>query len=95
MNRAETTKPPFIRVIAICLFARDEQILVFQGFDREKGANFYRPLGGGVEPGETTEQAIVREMREETGAAITDLRLVDVLENIFTVDGRAGHECTV
>lgn len=86
------SKPTVIRVIAICLFRRDDQILVFEGFDRVKGTHFYRPLGGGVDAGETSAEAIVREIREELGAEITDLKLVGVLESIFTVDERAGHE---
>ena len=85
-------KPNAIRVIAICLFRRDDQILVFAGFDRVKGTAYYRPLGGGVDAGETSAQALAREMQEELGAEVTDLQLVGVLESIFTVDERAGHE---
>lgn len=86
------SKPTFIRVIAICLFQHNDQILVFEGFDHAKGTHFYRPLGGGVDAGETSAEAIVREIREEVGAEITDLHLVGVLESLFTVNGRAGHE---
>lgn len=85
-------KPPFIRVIAICTFQRDNRILVFEAFDPVKGTPFYRPLGGGVEPGETSEAALAREIREEIGQEITDLRLLGVLESLFTVGERAGHE---
>jgi 8-oxo-dGTP pyrophosphatase MutT (NUDIX family) len=86
------TKPTAIRVIAICLFRRGDQILVFEGFDSVKGTHFYRPLGGGVDAGETSAQTIVRELQEEVGAAVTDLHLLGVLESIFTVNERAGHE---
>ena len=85
-------KPPFIRVIAICTFLRDNRLLVFEAFDAVKGTPFYRPLGGGVDPGETSADALVREIREEMGQEITDLRLLGVLESIFTVGERAGHE---
>lgn len=85
-------KPPFIRVIAICVFQHNNHILVFEGFDSVKGTPFYRPLGGGVDPGETSLAAVVREIREETGQEVTDLRLLGVLESIFTVDQRTGHE---
>jgi len=92
MDATKHFKPPFIRVIAICLFRYEERILVFQGFDKPSGTHFYRPLGGGVNAGETSEQAVVREIREEVAAEITDLMLVGVIESIFTVNGRAGHE---
>ena len=85
-------KPPFIRVIAICTFQRDNRILVFEAFDPVKGTPFYRPLGGGVEPGETSEAAVTREIREEISQEITNLRLLGVLESLFTVGERAGHE---
>lgn len=85
-------KPPFIRVIAICTFQRDNRILVFEAFDPVKGTPFYRPLGGGVEPGETSADALIREIREELDQEITDLRLLGVLESLFTVGERAGHE---
>lgn len=85
-------KPPFIRVIAICVFQHNNRILVFEGFDSVKGTPFYRPLGGGVDPGETSLAAVAREIREETGQEVMDLRLLGVLESIFTVEQRAGHE---
>ncbi len=53
---------------------------------------FYRPLGGGVEPGETTEKTIKREIREELSLEMTDLNLLGVVENIFTCEGEQGHE---
>ncbi len=57
-----------------------------------KSSPYYRPLGGGIELGETSEAALIREIREEINQAITDLRLLGVLENIFTVEQHMGHE---
>lgn len=81
-----------IRVVALCVLERGGSILVFEAFDSVKGTPFYRPLGGGVERGETSVEAVVREMREEIAADVTDLELLDVLENIFTLEGELGHE---
>lgn len=58
----------------------------------ENPLGYHRLVGGSLEPGETHREAVVREVHEELGAAIRDLRYLDVVENIFTVDGRAGHE---
>jgi ADP-ribose pyrophosphatase YjhB (NUDIX family) len=79
-------------VIAICLVRRGAEILVFEGFDRVKGTHYYRPLGGGIEPGERASEAVARELREELATDVTALRQVAVLENIFECDGRGGHE---
>jgi ADP-ribose pyrophosphatase YjhB (NUDIX family) len=82
-----------IRPIAICVFRRDDgAILVAPGFDSVKQQRFYRPLGGEIEFGERAEAAVRREIREELGAEIEDLRLLSVNENIFTYLGADGHE---
>jgi len=81
-----------IRVIAVCVIRRADEILVFEGFDSVKGSPYYRPLGGGVEPGETALEAVKREMREELGREVLDLMLLGTLENIFSLEGEPGHE---
>jgi 8-oxo-dGTP pyrophosphatase MutT (NUDIX family) len=81
-----------IRVIAICLFRRGNDILVTEGFDTANNQRYARPLGGGVELGESSEQTIVREIREEIGAEVRDLKLLRVLENLFELEGRQQHE---
>ncbi len=81
-----------IRVIAICIFRRGDSILVLEAFDTVKELPYYRPPGGGVEPGETSQDAATREIQEELGLATTDLRLLGVIENRFVCDGESGHE---
>jgi 8-oxo-dGTP pyrophosphatase MutT (NUDIX family) len=81
-----------IRALAVCVFRREDCILVIEANDQVKGETFYRPLGGGIEFGETSLDAVKREIREEIGAEITDLEYLGVLENIFTYDGEPGHE---
>jgi len=82
-----------IRPLAICVFRRDDGcILAAPGFDTVKQQRFYRPLGGEIEFGERAEEAVRREIREELGAEIEDVRLLSVGENIFTFLGARGHE---
>lgn len=81
-----------IRNIAICLVQRDHDIFVFEGFDSVKAETFYRPLGGGIEFGETAEEAAIREIREEMDTDIVDVSYLTTFENIFTCDGKPGHE---
>jgi len=81
-----------IRVIAICVFSDNGRILVAEGFDDVKRERFARPIGGAVEPGETSLHAVVREVREELGQNAIELQLLGVLENIFEYQGKPGHE---
>ncbi|MGE0132716.1 MAG: NUDIX hydrolase [Blastocatellales bacterium] len=81
-----------IRPIAICLFRNGDRILAAEGFDSVKQTHFHRPLGGGVEFGEHSRDAIAREIKEELGAEIEDTRLLGMIENLFTLEGRQGHE---
>ena len=81
-----------IRVIAVSVFQNAGRILVFKGHDPVKGETFYRPLGGAIEFGETSQQALVREIREELGEEIRNPRYLGMLENIFVYLGEPGHE---
>lgn len=67
-------------------------ILAFSGYDKKNGVKFYRPLGGGVDYGETSETALKREFKEEIGEEVKNLKLLGVVENIFTLDEKIGHE---
>jgi ADP-ribose pyrophosphatase YjhB (NUDIX family) len=81
-----------IRVIALGIFRQGDEIFVVKGFDPIKSEYFYRPLGGGINFGETGSQALVREMYEETGLLIEKVRYLGTCENIFTYMGEKGHE---
>ena len=71
---------------------RDGRILVGHAYDAVKQDHYCRPLGGGIEFGERGADAIVREIREELGAEIEDVRWLGTLENLFTCEGEPGHE---
>lgn len=81
-----------IRTIVLGIFLHDGRLLVFRGEDPVRDVVFYRPLGGGIEFGERSCDAFVREMREELGAEVTDIRYLGMIENIFTHRGKRGHE---
>ncbi|MCY4071209.1 MAG: NUDIX domain-containing protein [Chloroflexi bacterium] len=81
-----------IRPLALCVFFRDDKIFLAQGYDSHERRTFYRPIGGRIEFGERGCQAVVRELREEIDAEVTDLEYLGALENIFEYEGVAGHE---
>jgi ADP-ribose pyrophosphatase YjhB (NUDIX family) len=81
-----------VRPISLLLVKNQEKYLVIRGHDSKKREDFYRPIGGGIEFGESSDQALIREVKEEVDAEIKNIRLLGVFENIFTYEGRPGHE---
>jgi 8-oxo-dGTP pyrophosphatase MutT (NUDIX family) len=83
-----------VRPLAICVFRHNDRILVNQGYDPVKDEYFYRPLGGGIEFGETSMDTVCRELMEEINVEVNSESLVylGTVENIFTFNGIAGHE---
>ena len=83
-----------IRPLAICVFRHHDCILVAEGYDSVKDEYFYRPLGGGIEFGETSKETICRELMEEVNVDVDQdsLRYLGAVENIFTFNGSPGHE---
>lgn len=85
------------------LLVRDEQVLLV----RHTYLHSWFAPGGGVERGETLEEAIRREAREEVGATLHDLRLMGIYTSFkesksdhvvmfvsteFAVDGTSDRE---
>ena len=81
-----------IRPIVVGIVEKDNKILVQEGFDKVKNQKFYRLLGGGIEFLETSEQALIREFKEEINADIKILDKLNVVENIFEYEGKKAHE---
>ncbi len=81
-----------IRAIAICVFRNGDRILAAEGFDTIKQQTFYRPLGGTIEFGEHSSETVRRELLEELGAEVADLRYLGTLENVFIYEAEKGHE---
>jgi 8-oxo-dGTP pyrophosphatase MutT (NUDIX family) len=81
-----------IRPLAICVFLNKDRILVAEGYDLIKRQTFYRPLGGGIEFGETSVDTVRRELKEELNVEVGELHYLGTLENIFVFNGTPGHE---
>ena len=85
-------QPNTVRPIAIAIIRRGERIFVAEGTDDVTEETFYRPLGGLVEFGERGSDTVRREIQEEIGADLTNVRYLGTMENIFTYNGEPGHE---
>lgn len=81
-----------IRFVALGAVTRGDSLLVFEGESPETGEPYYRLLGGGVEFGEHSREAVVREFDEELGVELADPTDVGIFERVFTYDGEREHE---
>jgi 8-oxo-dGTP diphosphatase len=83
MSNSDTARTyptrPYLAVSAAIF--RDGRVLIVRRA-RPPAHGLYTLPGGGVELGETLEEAIIREVREETGLAIAPLALVGFREAI-------------
>ena len=81
-----------IRPIAICVCSKGDRILVAEGHDTKKNKTFNRPQGGTIDFGERGDETVRCEFREEIAAELTEVWYLGMLENIYTYEGRVGHE---
>ena len=75
--------------MAVIRRPRDGALLVSEHAEPDL---FHRPLGGHVEFGEYAVDTLHRELREEIGQGLVQVRLLGVLENIFPWRGGVEHE---
>ena len=67
----------------VCFFIREDEVLLFQ-IQQPTGELHWNGIGGVVDPGETTTQALVREISEETKLKVDEQ---DVIESkVVTID---------
>ena len=81
-----------IRVLALAVICDRHRTFLSQGYDPAKNQTFYRVMGGGVDFGETSREALQREFQEEIAAELTNIEYLGCLESIFTFNDRPGHE---
>ena len=81
-----------IRFLVLGLIRDGNRILLSKGYDPVKQDTFYRALGGGVDFGETSYDALKREFQEEIQAELSNIKYLGCIENLFTYNGQPGHE---
>lgn len=82
----------FARPVALALIRRRDEILVGPVTELDGTVIGRRPPGGTIEFGESGSDAVIREIREELGTDVTDVRYVGTIESIYMFRGKPGHE---
>ena len=85
-------QPNQIRTLALGLIRDGDRTFLSEGYDPVKQQIFYRALGGGVDFGETSYDALKREFQEELQAELTNIKYLGCIENLFIFKGQQGHE---
>jgi len=81
-----------IRAKSVCIFRHDGKVLLAESFDPAKNEKYLSPVGGGIDFGEKSAEAAIREVKEELGAEADKLKLLGVIENLFIFNSQEGHE---
>ncbi|MFG2293915.1 NUDIX hydrolase [Streptomyces sp. NPDC048603] len=75
------------RAARVVILSPNGSVFLFRENNVEVGIHWLPP-GGGIDPGESPEQTVVRELREETGwTDLTPQRLLCTWEHDFTHEG--------
>ena len=83
------------RVIAVGVVVHNQNLLAMRVTDPEGRLIGARPLGGGIDFGETSTAALIREFREEIGAEVIVSRETAMFENLFHYNGAQKHEIVI
>ena len=82
-----TQAPPVIRIAAALAIDGDGRLLLV----RKRGTTAFMQPGGKLEPGETPQQALVRELEEELGRMIDPLALMPLGRFSAQAANEPGH----
>lgn len=80
------------RVVAHCVLRRGRKVLLIRFEEPGTGRVGWRAPGGGIELGETSEEAVRREIREEVGVEIEVLKFRGAVEGFIEWQGEREHE---
>lgn len=88
MDCCFTNENKWFRYRAAAIIIEDGCVL----YAKNETDNYYYSIGGGVHLGEKAEDAVRREVLEETGVQYEVERLAFIHENFFQMDGMKCHE---
>jgi 8-oxo-dGTP pyrophosphatase MutT (NUDIX family) len=80
------------RQAALCIIRRGNSFLVAEIEDLQTGVILHRPPGGGLEEGESPEQAVRRELQEELGISLNGIQPLGDIDHVWFWKGREVRE---
>lgn len=84
--------PREITCRALALVWRGPELLMIRVNEEHGEIRGYRPIGGGIEFGETSLETVQREVQEELGTPFQPESFLGWVENLYTFNGHPGHE---
>ena len=81
-----------IRVRAAAIIKNGEQILVHVVKNKDDSRIWFIPPGGGVHYGESSLDAIRREIKEELGWEFSEAKFIGSFESFHSINGMKEHE---
>jgi 8-oxo-dGTP pyrophosphatase MutT (NUDIX family) len=90
--RTSKGSPTSIRPLVGAVIRDGGRILVWDDFDPSTGEVVAVPIAGGIELGESSVDAVAREVEEELGCRPSRVRFLGVLEDVFRWSGTLRHE---
>ena len=81
-----------IQSVSLGLIIYKTSILSYKVIDKTSNKTFFRLIGGHIEFGEKSKDALKREFKEEIDENIVNVRLLEVFENLFFYKGEKQHE---
>ncbi len=76
-------------VVGVCIYNEHEEVFLARC---PKWENKWNVPGGHLEYGEKIEECVRRETKEETNLDVTDIRIVDVQESVFSKEYKKGEQ---
>ena len=92
MLQREFPASPLVGVGAVIVH-QDRVLLIQRGTEPARGV--WSIPGGLIEVGEMLHEAVVREVREETGLEVEPVELVELLDRIFREDNRIRYHYVI
>ena len=87
-----------IRKAVRCYLVEDNKVVAIKYNEHSKKAGYYDIPGGKIEKNETPKQAAIREMKEETGLTVSNLKyrgnmIIEYPDRIYDFDVFLTNEC--